>query len=541
MRRILVLAATLIAAWASISQAGLITQSGARHYAAAAGGGDNTPVVSRYSLEILTPKATGSVPSGLDSGNVVYYAYPSLTYSIRAAAIGGAYPYTWSLSNAPGGMSINASTGEITWTNPTTDATDIQITVTDSSSATDSETYSVDVTTTGWFFVDGTNDGSGDTGAIDAPFDSLLQLYNASTSGGRVYFRAGTYTPAGIPTTNGTGGAGSPYELGEERIEWGSGRACNWLAYPGDTRPTVDFEYTGDGFPYNEAGESKPRLKMGCEATAFIGLKFYRAMTMAFQLERNATTRRGVYVWNNIFDTQGPGINGGNSGFIMFVGLEVPGFADRTSYGDVIIGNDFSNSLTGTGNSGLKLYSLRKILIEDNDFTTFGTGENEAVAIKGGIQDFTVRGNRFSGIGAIAIGGNMNCIENDPDNGACVTNEETDGDVFHNYVADAGTSAFDVGHTKIRPVGRVDIARNTFVGRVRIQNLVTADGPWNFAKNAIENSDSAETPWSFYQDASVTDTSRATFDDDEKGTNVVDGSGNLIDTAKTGTHGHVIP
>ena len=56
-------------------------------------------------LEIIQPKA------GLSTTNRFYKAYPGLEYNVRMAVIGGAYPYIYSLTTAPNGMTITPTPG----------------------------------------------------------------------------------------------------------------------------------------------------------------------------------------------------------------------------------------------------------------------------------------------------------------------------------------------------------------------------------------------------------------------------------------------
>ena len=62
---------------------------------------------ANYPLELT------NIGPSLASNNRIYRAYPGLEYNIRAAVIGGDYPYSFTLSNAPAGMTINAQTGPI--------------------------------------------------------------------------------------------------------------------------------------------------------------------------------------------------------------------------------------------------------------------------------------------------------------------------------------------------------------------------------------------------------------------------------------------
>ena len=115
-----------------------------------------TPTVSHsanYPLEITQPQA------GLDTTNRFYKAYPGLEYNIRLAVISGSYPYVHELTTAPTGMTIDATTGEIQWDNPTTSGSPHSVTakVTDSDSSTDTGSWTITVTTDGFYFLDAVN------------------------------------------------------------------------------------------------------------------------------------------------------------------------------------------------------------------------------------------------------------------------------------------------------------------------------------------------------------------------------------------------
>ncbi|MCE9638039.1 MAG: IPT/TIG domain-containing protein, partial [Planctomycetes bacterium] len=79
------------------------------------------PSVAHHPLEITNIKPSGA--GGLDAQNRIFRAYPGIPYVIRAAVMGGSFPYTFSLSNVPAGMTVDARTGEVSWPNPTADAT----------------------------------------------------------------------------------------------------------------------------------------------------------------------------------------------------------------------------------------------------------------------------------------------------------------------------------------------------------------------------------------------------------------------------------
>ena len=268
----------------------------------ACGGGD-----SDYPLEIASPKAVGDSPNGMDPEHRIYRAYPGLEYDIRVAAIGGNYPFTYALANAPAGMTIDATTGEIVWPDPQDDANDITVTVTDSSGAEVAETWSIAVGTAGFSFVDGVNGDSGGAGTIDDPWRTLADVHTNGGPDGIVYFRGGaTYTVDGMPIDN--------VGTDEERIEFDESlQPVMWLAHPDDeTRPVIDFGYTGEG-----EGAIVPRIRLSGANIYLDGLETTRSFRMAFQIgrfgEHGSTFRR-----LHMHDT-GPGLDGGNSAFIMYI------------------------------------------------------------------------------------------------------------------------------------------------------------------------------------------------------------------------------
>ena len=157
---------------------------------------------ANYPLELISPRAVGTSPSSglaaMPSGHRIFKAYPGLEYNIRAVVIGGAYPFTFALSNAPSGMSINAD-GTITWPNPT------GTTVTPTSDGYRCRRYA------GIVIVDDHCDHRLGSNLLTRVTATTRQMEVARRLGGRcakvhtsgtnadiVYFRTGTYTPAGI-------------------------------------------------------------------------------------------------------------------------------------------------------------------------------------------------------------------------------------------------------------------------------------------------------------------------------------------------------
>jgi hypothetical protein len=182
-----------------------------------------------FALEIIQPHA------GLDTRNRFYRAYPGLEYSVPVSAIGGVFPYRYALTAAPAGMTIDASTGVITWPSPAEGTVEVTVTVTDAAQAVQQVRWPITVTGEGWLFVDAAAPEGG-TGTREAPFRTLLQVYGGSGREAKyadahrnrfVYVKDGTYLLDGfIP--NGAD------------VQWTDRQPVVFLAYPG-TRPKLDL------------------------------------------------------------------------------------------------------------------------------------------------------------------------------------------------------------------------------------------------------------------------------------------------------------
>jgi hypothetical protein len=412
-------------------------------------------------------------------------------------------------------MTIDATTGEIVWPDPQEDAADVTATVTDSSGAEVSETWSIAVDTAGFSFVDAVNGDSAGAGTIDDPWRTLADVYANGGPDGIVYFRGGegaTYTLEGMPIDN--------PETDEERIEFDeSAQPVMWLAHPDDEiRPVIDFGYTGEG-----EGAIVPRIRLSGANIYVDGLETTRSYRMGFQVVRygqHGSTFRRMHM----HDT-GPGIDGGNSAFIMYVRCD-----GCPSYGDVVMDSEFSAIDPGTGNCALKLYSLEKSLVADNVFHDTGDHSEAVVAIKDSIPQFEVRGNVFYDIGGLALGGNM-----------ATGVFQTFGEFRFNNVRAAGHHAMVLNQNG--QIGPVRTYRNTLQGRVELRWVDSEDGPLSFERNVLVNDDGSEAPRPFFYYVDVTDPSRITEDDDLTGApadGMLDDLGDLVGefVRWLGTHGH---
>jgi hypothetical protein len=508
------------------------------------------PVVAQnnYPLEITWPKAVGAAPNGIDTNAAVRYAYPGLLYEHRVQARGGCFPYSYSLNNGPGWLTIDSSTGIMTGTPTDESAHDdasITVTVTETTNSipgcdgsSTSQTFGIDVTTANTFFVDKVNGrsriGNGGcssscgTGTLQNPWRDLEDVFDGTTTTSqRVYFRgspampscgganAWTYTTANIPVVN------ADSALGEERIEWDN-RSTIWMRYPGEL-PRIDFGYTGPGYPFND-GTSVPRILWDTTTGFLDGFQVTRVMTVGWALARDSG--RGVGVTRNQFCSGGPGIDGGNSAYVLWGRA-----SSQMTYGDFVDGNlcqGIAQSGTDHSYSCFKFYDVDRTVIQRNT-ASGGTGDTEAMfALKGGVTKVTVRQNVFTDIGVneIAIGGNMA-------NSDSPLFVEFSGEICFNLVLTTVSTTFGTGALRIiehsDDFEEVSVYRNTFVGLVSLNQIGTEDGPLVIRNNIIVNNSGAQTPWPYIFENAITDQSRVIYSTDPAAA-----AGNLVGTPVAG-------
>jgi len=192
---------------------------------------------ANYPLEIINIKPVGTGSPAIGENNRIFRAYPGIEYNIRAAVIGGTYPFTFSLENAPSGMSVDEDSGEIVWVNPVSNAGPISLSVIDSEGATVTSQWNIEVTETGFHFVDASAVNGGD-GSIENPWNDWRDFYfglNDDTHAGDfIYFMDGTYTYPSEFTT-GTTGSSNWLEIRENH-------PFAYLAFPGENNVFFDGE-----------------------------------------------------------------------------------------------------------------------------------------------------------------------------------------------------------------------------------------------------------------------------------------------------------
>lgn len=438
-------------------------------------GGENTPFPSIYPLELIYPRAAGSAPS-TDAGTPtfpsthrIFKAYPGIEYNIRATAIGGSYPYTWTLSGQPSGMTIDESTGEISWTpaaglNGTT-TSPITIRVTDSEGNFQQSTWTITVSTTGHYFLDASASPGGD-GTEASPWRDLSDFYDAGNTvlGGIIWFKNGSYSLAGCASN----------EVATQfcRANYNRNQANNWVAYPGHT-PVIDYHARDAAsvgvFTTWDTTYNCPVVPTISWDDVFGGPIYWDGLSLTDHPSKGMLFYDGHYAtfrncrWYQMNRTNVPSFGGSNAGMMSFT--------DIVRYYTVIDGCSFDDTQTITP---VKYYGIRKHLME---YCT-QSGNDQTLGWKDNMWRSTFRRNQIVG-----IGGNQ-----DSDNASY----RTGGEICYNFFnAGASSSAFGLGAAAISQIGNIYAYRNTIIGRVDIIHRDGTDGTWVFSNNVVQNDESS--------------------------------------------------
>lgn len=278
-------------------------------------------------------------------------AYPGTSYETRVAAKGGIYPYRFALRTAPTGMAIDVRRGVVTWAAPATSTGphNVAVDITDAAGAQTSTTWTVEVTTRGFYFVsangsDVTGDGSRANPWATPGWANNPTHNHAPTD--IVYVTAGTY-----PVT---------LELGARN---GHRSPLVWLAWPGD-RVVLDAGRTVAVGMALRAGDR----------ALFQGFEWQNAREKMFWLQ--GTTRNVVWRNNIMRDITSVGTN--NPAFIFTeddnASRPIEG---RVQYDRLVAQDNLFHTLRNTATDPTQpspahgaaavLYNVQNFLFEDNE------------------------------------------------------------------------------------------------------------------------------------------------------------------------------
>src|SRR5574337_322369 len=293
-------------------------------------------------LEMVSPLPPGAAGVGWDSSNRIYRAYAGIPYKIRADARGGRWPYTYSLTNAPQGMTIETgpcttigptcSAGAITWVNPTANATNVVAHVCDADSVCVQGSWSITVSTTigadGFCFldIDNGNDTTG-TGQLNNPWKTLAKGVTSCGPRSIMYLRDTTpgtglnYLTTGFTEVPPFGVEGWQHVVDINEAS----HPVIWIGYPeaDGTMPTIDEQATGT----NE-------VQFFRTVGANIWQEGYIARNIQTHVHRIniRTNRYGVMIWRITGRDLVDGVNNNNSAFYMWdQNFSANSFFDRVS------------------------------------------------------------------------------------------------------------------------------------------------------------------------------------------------------------------
>jgi hypothetical protein len=411
---------------------------------------------SPYALEVLNIKPAGSGSPAIPATNRIFHAYPGIEYNIRAAVIGGTYPYTFSLSGQPSGMTVNASTGEVSWPSPSANSGTITLTVRDAKGTSVQASWQVSVHTSGFWFVDGDYTGTS-TGSISQPFKTLNEVVVGTDGrpGDIVYLRdsARPYTVVNYPSgaKPSLDAAGSLYiNVGEYG---GADSAETWLAYPNE-KPVIDLQ--GRNFLRTD----RP---------------YFDGLTIRNGLEYSLKTLGGSH-YKTIRRTKWDGVvsstsTNRNQGFVFAI-------HEGVGYNFVLQDNEWTAN-TGAQAIG-SLYYCNKLLVENNYFHDGGYS---------GLHSFTTHiGLKETNLNATIRGNNIQI----PSGGGHLE--------LYNYAADGGALDFSYNRViratsglavKFYDPANVYFYRNTIVGNVDFtpgSGPEASTGPYYLENNVIQGS-----------------------------------------------------
>ncbi len=410
---------------------------------------------SPYTLEIIQPRA------GLNIENRFYKAYPNLPYEVRAAVIGGSYPYTFALTTAPAGMTVNINTGLINWPSPPVSATayPVTLTVTDQANVSKQVSWTIKVTTDKFMFVDQVNGHYGATGTIDDPVKGVIDVYGGTTVNAKrsdinkgyfVYFKNGRYSLDGF--------IGDAPTLG---LQMTNKQPLVWMAYPG-AAPVIEMSKVAfrlvdtDGDNLYIEGFDIDTIDTNADTEHRMGFRIG-------SLSNNVTFRKNKF--HHITPTDGSL----NQSAIM-ISHDAAGkfwsFQDNEFY-------DLGNAY------GILGYNAQKVLIEDNYFhEATGDGGGHSIGPKTSTNHWFIR---------------HNTITNAKDFGIWLFgNDANYGDMevsYNNVSMQSGGVAFDINQAENWPIGSAYVFRNTFKGSITIKSTPATVGPFTFKKNVIINSE----------------------------------------------------
>ena len=398
-------------------------------------------------LEIIAPYA------GLSTTNRYYKTYTGILYEVPVAVLGGSYPYHYSLTVAPSGMTVGADIGDadygiIKWDTPVESGSPhtITIRVQDQDGGDVSVTYTLTVTTAGFLFVDSVSGSDANAGTIGSPFGTMGGWYGGTDeadrftttySGQFVYYRTGTY-----PTTD-------CYLEDNRRVAMGGTRKpLVHMAYPGES-PV--WNIASGGFAHTGASSNM----------CYSGIDFGNAINadnqVAVGYDSGGSDR--LFYANNWTHQAVAGTGGSNPALIKS--------SDATTIGERLAIS--SNTMASNGYMLFLGYRTSKAVIENN---TLGQTSTNGFYAKIENSDWSVRAN--TGLNASTTGRLLT-----------VDAYDTTSDIEASYNNFKTSSVgMQVGPNSGGGITNVWDMRNTWQITHNLVTTVSVIGPWFTTANA---------------------------------------------------------
>jgi len=415
------------------------------------------------------------------------------------AAIGGSYPFTFSLLTAPPGMTINASTGVIDWPDPTTQGSPHTVTarVVDQEGQQATVTWTITVTTAGFGFVDaihGKTTEEGGTGSLDNPWKTIQDWYkikyDSSYATWFIYYKTGNYTLAGVPQDD------------QGRVTWST-----------STKPAVHMAYPGNS-PVFDMSAAHIRIEHSADNVYFEGIEFTNITNKWRKCLQIDSSGNNVTLRNNTFHTLTESSGSNNQSCIMFFAAGTGSYwsiQNNTAY-------DIRHGYFVLG------YDASKVLVEDNNLHDFsdplGEGNSHPIGVKDSCHYWFIRHNILKNCHLDSLW----CLYGNTHTG--ITN-----DIEFSFnlaiMPPDGSSALVLNPDRYLSGGPVHVYRNTLIGHVRLYKTTSTNGPWIFRRNVIVNNDIAPNHVQLIDNSYP---SGVVFEDNLTGSpsdNIVDPNGNL--------------
>jgi hypothetical protein len=455
-----------------------------------------------YTLDIVNIDEVGA-------NNRLRFSYPAIAYNVVVAAEGGDYPYIWELTGNTtcNGASIDADDGEIGWLSPSIDdnGCTIEVKVTDASSNTDTESYTVTVTnsTDRFLFVQDGYSGT-KSGSISQPYENLSEIWDTVDDTNKiVYFRSGTYT---IPHA---GDASDRNNCSRVPVE-NSSDPIAFIGYPGETA-TIDAEGGGgSGYAFSSTDQD-----IYFENIAFENIHFYGVVFVGADY---------ITIYNCSFGQAYTSSSPSNQSYINYM-------SGATSDYNVISHNTLDGAVSGGSNfNGCETYTTTHHIFQYN---TVDGMPNKGLYYKDNTDFATATKNRFlNNLAGFEIYSQGGCANNEIRFNFFKNNDD---DIYTNPISAINPTYF---------------IRNSFYNTsngIELRNGSDVNHTCSFVNNAIQNplSDSGSVgDDAFYRHRiyfryfSIAEYNSVTFTDNIEGSSgIVDADGFLVNREYVGTYG----